>query len=274
MLQDFLIKLLANTRTQYLILLILLSVLAYQFSILFGPVPGFFEWTFSVSEPSVKGQIISDHIAAAYANNFPVRDINYEADLSCLLTLHVCYQIKYQNGKANTSFNPLTNNTVIEQLDVEYSMAELSPLMTQLLVKPTGELSLKFTQINIKHLINNSDINKSNVNQIKIGNIDGLAIWRNAGIEGEDINLGDYQLGVAREDNSYRFKLTDRKAILDIDGTGLLKPNGEYLVDIKIQADSGLNSNIKSMLTLVAKKKGLNEYAIHRQGLLPPHLTS
>lgn len=35
MLQDFLIKLLANTRTRYLTLLILLSVLAYQISILF-----------------------------------------------------------------------------------------------------------------------------------------------------------------------------------------------------------------------------------------------
>lgn len=35
MLQDFLIKLLANTRARYLILLILLSVLAYQLSILF-----------------------------------------------------------------------------------------------------------------------------------------------------------------------------------------------------------------------------------------------
>jgi type II secretion system protein C len=35
LLQDYLIKLLANTRTRYLILLILLSVLAYQLSILF-----------------------------------------------------------------------------------------------------------------------------------------------------------------------------------------------------------------------------------------------
>jgi hypothetical protein len=208
----------------------------------------------------VKGQVTSGHISAAYANNFPIRDIKYEADLSCLLTLDICYQINYQNGKANISFNPFTRNTVIERLDVEYSMAELTPLMDQLLFKPTGELNLKFNQINIR--------------QNKIGNIDGLAIWSNAGVVGEDINLGDYQLGVARENNSYRFKLTDRKAILDIDGTGRLKPNGEYLLDINIQADSGLEKNIKHMLTLAAKKKGLNEYAIHRQGQLPPQLTS
>jgi hypothetical protein len=217
----------------------------------------------------VKGQITSGHIGAVYVNNFPIRDINYETDLSCLLLLNVCYQINFQNGKANISFNPLINITVIEQLDIEYSLAELAPLMNQLLVKPTGELNLKFNQINIKHRVS-----KSNVNQIKIGNIDGLVIWRNAGVEGENINLGDYQLGVAREDNNYRFELTDRKAIHDIDGTGRLKPNGEYWLDIKIQADSGLDSNIKSMLTLAAKKKGLNEYVIHRQGLLPPHLTN
>ena len=62
--------------------------------------------------------------------------------------------------------------------------------------------------------------------------------------------------------------------MLDIDGTGRLKSNGEYLIDIKIKADLSLDNNIKSMLTLAAKKKGLNEYAINRQGLLPPHLTN
>lgn len=213
----------------------------------------------------VKGRVTSGHIVAVYANNFPIRDINYETDLSCLLTLDVCYQINYQNGKANFSFNPFTNSTVIEQLDVEYSMAELAPLMNKLLFKPAGELNLKFNQINLK---------QSNVNQIQIGNIDGQVIWSNAGIVGEDINLGDYQLGVTREDNNYRFNLTDRQAVLKIDGTGRLKLNGEYLIDINIKADSGLDDNIKSMLTLAAKKKGLNEYTINRQGLLPPHLTS
>jgi hypothetical protein len=208
----------------------------------------------------VRGQITSGHIAAAYTNNFPIRDINYEADLSCLLTLQVCYQINYQNGMANISFSPLTNTTVIEQLDVEYTMAELTPLMNQLLVKPTGELNLK--------------IEKMDLNQNKISHINGLAIWSNAGVVGEDINLGDYQLGVVREDDSYRFKLTDRKAILDIDGTGRLKPNGEYLIDIKVLTDSGLDNNIKSMLALTATKKGLNEYTINRQGQLPAHLAS
>ena len=208
----------------------------------------------------VRGQITSGHIAAAYTNNFPIRDINYEADLSCLLTLQFCYQINYQNGMANISFSPLTNTTVIEQLDVEYTMAELTPLMNQLLVKPTGELNLK--------------IEKIGLNQNKISHINGLAIWSNAGVVGEDINLGDYQLGVIREDDSYRFELTDRKAILDIDGTGRLKPNGEYLIDIKVLTDSGLDNNIKSMLALMAAKKGLNEYSINRQGQLPVHLTS
>ena len=208
----------------------------------------------------VKGKLTSGQIAAVYANDFPIRDIYYEADLSCLLTLHVCYQINYQNGKANISFNPLSNNVDIEQLDIEYSMAELAPLMNQLLVKPTGELSLEFDQVSIQ--------------QNKIRNIDGLAIWSNAGVAGEDINLGDYQLDIERGDNSYRFKLTDRKAMLGIDGTGRLKSNGEYLLDIKIQADSSLDDNIKSMLSLAAKKKGLNEYTVHRQGQLPPRLTS
>ena len=110
-----------------------------------------------------------------------------------------------------------------------------------------------------------------NVNQIKMGHIDGLALWRNAGVVGEDINLGDYQFEVAREDSSYRFKLTDRQAVLGIDGTGRLKSNGEYLLDIKIQANASLDDNIRSMLALVAQKKGLNQYVIYRQDQLPQH---
>jgi hypothetical protein len=211
----------------------------------------------------VKGQITSGHIAVVDVNNFPIRDINYEADLFCLLSFHVCYQINYQNGKATISFSPLTSNTEIRQFDAKYELAELSPLMSQLFIKPKGEVNLKFNQINIHH---------NNVNQIKMGHIDGLVLWRNAGVVGEDINLGDYQFEVVSEDNSYRFKLTDKQALLGMDGTGRLKSNGEYLLDIKIKADSGLDNNIKSMLTLTAKKKGLNEYVIYRQDQLPPHL--
>jgi len=208
---------------------------------------------------AVKGQITSGHIAVAYVNDFPVRDINYTADLSCLLTLHICYQISYQNGKANILFNLLTNNTAVEKLDVNYSMVELAPLMDQLLVKPKGELNLKFNQINII--------------QNKVANINGLAIWRNAGVVGEGFNLGDYQFEVDRVDNSYRFKLIDRQAVLGIDGTGRLKLNGEYLIDIRVKVASDLDNSIKSLLSLTAKKKGLNEYVIYKQGQLPPHLS-
>ena len=207
----------------------------------------------------VKGQVTSGHITEVYVNNFSFRDINYKADLSCLLTLHVCYQINYQNGKANILFNPLTNNTAIEQLDVDYSMAELAPLMGQLLVKPTGELNLKFNQINLK--------------QNKVSNINGLVIWSNAGVVGEGTNLGDYQLQVAREDNSYRFKLIDLKAVLGIAGTGRLKSDGEYLLDIKVKVASDMDGGIKSLLSLAAKKKGINEYVIYKQGQLLPHLS-
>lgn len=206
----------------------------------------------------VKGAIIGGKVTAIYVNQFPILDINYRADLSCLLTLSLCYQIDYQNGTGNISFNPLTRTTTIRQLDIDYTMTELSSLMNQLLVKPTGELNLKLNQINIQ--------------QHKISNLEGFAIWSNAGIAGEDINLGDYQLDIVREVDSYRFELTDREATLDIDGKGQLKSNGQYSFDIKIVAKSNLDTRIKGMLDLVARKKGLNEYAILRQGSLPQPL--
>ena len=208
----------------------------------------------------VKGRVTSGRIDAIYVNQFPILDINYNVDLSCLLTLSICYQVTYQNGSGNISFAPLTNTAAIQQLNVDYAMTELSSLMEQLLVKPTGELNLNFHQISIK--------------QSKITNVEGLAIWSNAGIEGEDINLGTYQLGVVREKESYQFELIDKKAVLDIDGKGRLKSNGQYLLDIKILTESSLNDSIKSILELATRKKGLNEYSLHREGQLPSQIVN
>lgn len=208
----------------------------------------------------VTGRLSEGQVSQIYVNQFPIQDVNYHADLSCLLTLNICYQINYLNGTGRISFNPLTNQATIQKLDVDYSMAELSPLMSQLLVKPTGDLSLKANLIGIK--------------QNKINNIDGFAIWSNAGVAGENINLGAYQLGIVREDESYRIELTDRDAILDIDGKGRLKSNGQYTVEINIKAKSGLDASIKSLLELSTRKRGLNEYSFNRQGQLPPQVIS
>lgn len=206
----------------------------------------------------VQGRLHSGKINAIYVNRFPVEDVNYRVDLSCLLTLQICYQIDYLNGRGNISFNPLTHTATIRQLNVDYSMTELAVFMNQLLVKPTGELRLEINQIKIK--------------QNKISNIEGLAIWSNAGIEGEDISLGDYQLSVFPDAESYRFELIDRDATLDIEGKGRLKSNGQYLFDINIVAKSDLDSRVKSILALVAQKKGLNDYVVQRQGQLQPQL--
>jgi hypothetical protein len=203
----------------------------------------------------VTGQLNSGQIEELNANRFPIQDIRYQADLSCLFKFTICYQIDYQNGRAHVSFNLLSSKTEISELDVEYSLADLTPLMSQLLVIPTGELNLKFDQIMI--------------DQNKIGQIEGIAIWSDAGIEGEAINLGDYQLDINSEDKSYKVELKDNNATLDIDGNGRLNSDGQYLLDIKIVAKSSLDSGIKSVLELVAKKKGLYEYNLSRQGRLP-----
>ena len=206
----------------------------------------------------VDGQLRSGQIDALYINQLPLRNIRYQADLSCLLILHICYQIDYQNGAARVSVNLLTNQTDINKLDVDYPLAALSPLMSQLLVKPTGRLNLQFDHIGI--------------NQNKIGPVQGVVKWRGAGIQGEKFNLGDYQLDIVREDNRYQVKLTDQGAMLGIDGKGSLKPDGQYLLDIKIVPKSSLDASVKSTLELVAKKQGLNQYNIQRQGQLPAPL--
>ena len=61
---------------------------------------------------------------------------------------------------------------------------------------------------------------------------------------------------------------------LDINGKGDLKPDGNYSLNIDINAKSGLETRIKNALELVASKKGLRQYNIRRSGTSDKRLLS
>ena len=103
---------------------------------------------------------------------------------------------------------------------------------------------------------------------------DALTSWTDAGIIGEDFNLGDYQLEITKDSNLYRFILQDKDAVLDIDGEGKLSSDGNYSLNINIQARAGLDSQIKNALELIAQKKGLNQYLVRRSGQLDSKISS
>ena len=192
-------------------------------------------------------------------NGFPVRQLEYQADLSCLLTARLCYRFEFDNGEAHLGYSPFTNLIEITGLDVEVPVADLNAMSQQMLVSPSGSLQLKTDKLMIR--------------QGKLTDIDAIAVWKNAGITGEDFELGDYQLRINKDSKQYRFSLQDNDAVLDIDGKGSLSSNGNYSLNVDIKAQAGLDSRIKNVLELIARKKGLNQYTINRSGQLDGRVT-
>ena len=91
---------------------------------------------------------------------------------------------------------------------------------------------------------------------------------KNAGIVGEDFDLGDYQIDIERGIDSYQFILKDNDGMLDIKGKGRLASDGKYTINIDIRAQSRTDSRVKNVLELIAKKKRLNQYLVRHSGQL------
>ena len=87
------------------------------------------------------------------------------------------------------------------------------------------------------------------------------------------INLGDYQIVFTGNQKQYDFKLSDLDASLDVTGTGEIKADGQYSVDIKIAAETTIVPRLKNVLDLVAAKAAYNQYRFEQKGSLPPNFT-
>ena len=171
-----------------------------------------------------------------------------------MLTARFFYRIGFEDGTAILSFNPISQAIQITGFEADIPMQSLTAMSNQLLVSPSGSLVLKTDNLEIR--------------QGKVTDISGTAIWKNAGIVGEEFDLGDYQLEIERGIDLYQFMLKDNAAMLDIDGKGILASDGKYTININIRGQAGLDSRIKNVLELIARKKGLNQYLIHRVGQL------
>ena len=206
----------------------------------------------NIKVTGVRGTLLRGHVHELLVNRFPVQQLNYQADLSCLLKASWCYQLDYSDGSALLSLNAITQKIDLNAVNVEFPASLISTMTPQLLVSPSGSIMLQADSLSIK--------------RGKLVDLGAILVWKNAGIVGEDLNLGDYQLDVAKESNQYHLSLQDNDSVLDIAGEGKLGPDGSYSLDIRIQSRSGLDSRIKNLLELVAKKNGLNNYNIRRSG--------
>jgi hypothetical protein len=205
-----------------------------------------------VKMSQLQGSLSQGRAASLVVNQFIIQDLEYTFDISCLITLGLCYRLEFEDGSALIRYAPINGSIKVSQADIAISMNNLMTVSDQLLVKPAGSLQLRSD--NLKFIAG------------KLADIDATVVWKNAGIQGEDIDLGSYQLDITKDKGSFQISLTDNEAVLDVKGDGDLKPDGRYTLNIDIKSRSGLEPRIKSALEFVTTKKGLNQYQIRRSG--------
>jgi len=208
----------------------------------------------------VDGTIFHGRIQSLSIDRIQINAINYQFQPGCLLGLRICYGLDFDQGRGDLGASLLSQNLTFDGFQIEYPLENLSVYADQLFVQPSGNLQVDISSLTLK--------------QNKLLGIDAVAVWRDAGIVGESINLGDYELKLSSQKQAYQFTLNDRKAVLAVDGRGELKSNGQYTANISIQSQPGLNNQIKTALEFIAKKQGLNKYNIRRTGKLPGRLMS
>lgn len=204
----------------------------------------------------VKGTLFNGNIDRLLVNQILVDDLAYSFEPGCLLSLKACYDIEADLGMGQVQANLIDQSIDLNNFEINYPLENLAAFSDQLLVRPSGNLQI--------------DIDTLKLKQKKVSQVNARVRWQQAGIVGEAIELGDYELTVApASTEGYQFELKDLKALLTVDGKGQLKADGKYSVNINIQSQPGLNQSIKSALEFVAKTKGLNRYDVRRSGVLP-----
>lgn len=205
---------------------------------------------------NLDGTLLNGRIDVIEVNRVQATGLKYSSDPGCLLTLEWCYLVSADQGQLKISAGALNRQLMMTDAHLTYAVAELLPLFPALLVKPTGEIDLR--------------IDRMTFTQDKFRLSSGSIIWKQAGVEGEPVDLGEYRFNAALSNETYILTIKDNNALLKVDGRGQLKSNGQYSLDVKIESEPGLQNSVKTALEFLASKRGLNQYSVLQSGRLPP----
>lgn len=214
----------------------------------------------AVKISQLHGNLLGGQAGTLMINQLIIRDLEYQVDGSCLLSASLCYQINFSGGSVSIRYLPVTGSTEVLQLDAELSISNLGGLADQWLFKPSGSLYLSSPRLLFT--------------RGRLADIDAVVVWKEAGIAGEDINLGDYQLNLKKEIGQYQIALSDKEAVLDVEGEGTLNSGGNYSLNINIKSSSTLDARVKSALEFITSRKRLNQYQIRLSGKSDKNLLS
>ncbi len=215
----------------------------------------------TVRVAGIDGTFFSGQAAQITLDRFPLNAVQYRFLPSCLLSLKVCYRIVYDRGELRVGYDLINGDAEISETRLDYPISDLMAYMPNPLIRPTGRLELSVEQMSVI--------------QGKPASMNGRLLWRNLGVDDQDIriDIGDLQLDFSGDLNGYEFTVSDVDASVDVTGDGSVRADGVYEVDIRISSETGIDPQVKQVLGVVAKSTGFNQYRIQQSGRLPPNLT-
>lgn len=205
----------------------------------------------------VGGTLFKGRIEVLTLNRFALQAVQYRFMPSCLVSMKVCYRVDYDQGKIMLAYDLLNGDSELDGSQIEYPAAEVFARMQLALpVKPGGSLQLELDELSMR--------------RNKVTRASGRLLWRNLGVDQGDtrINIGDYQLDFDADTEEYKFDFSDLDADLDLSGDGSITADGSYQVDVRVAAESSLDSEVRSVLELIGKRSSVNRYRIAQQGRL------
>ena len=210
----------------------------------------------------IDGTLLQGRATRVSINRFPLDEVEYRYQPSCLPRLKLCYRFAYDRGELRAGYDLLNGDTEISETRIDYPVADLMQFVPNPLVRLVGRLELSVDELSYF--------------EGKPAAMRGSLLWRNLGIDDEGIKLdiGDVMLDFdGNPGEGYDFTISDVDASLDVNGGGKILAGGAYEIDLRIGSDAGIDPQVKQVLGLVAKNVGNNQYRLQQQGRLPPNVT-
>lgn len=213
-----------------------------------------------VAIQGLQGSISKGKVDVVEIQGYPVFDLKYHLQSSCLLKLAICYQLSSDKDGIllNLDRSLLTQSTSVSDsyIDLPGTVFDNIPNM---LVKPAGDIRIEITQLEL------------NSNQT-LADLKALVKWNNAGIQGEKQVIGNYAADISNTKEGLSALLSDKNSLLGLKGDVKLSWKGSYVADLVFEHKPGLNPSLLSVLDMSAKKSGLNKFKMSKKGLVSPNI--
>lgn len=219
----------------------------------------FIELPAEIGIHGVQGTIMEGRVDKISYESFDVLDVHFRLQPTCLFKISICYQINSEGGEIllNVERNLLTQRNSITDSLFKLDIEQLENI-PRLLVQPKGQFD-----INIKNFESDDS---------SFFDLEAIVDWINAGIEGEDQILGNYQAELTTEPGKLNIYISNSDSQLSVAGSIHVKWNGSYTLDLGFESRETLNPSVISILDMMTKKVDLNRYVIKRTGKVSPDI--